>query len=203
MMYILKFVFAGAIAAAAVILPAMLILHFTAIRSLRRSFACTLFALYLGAVGAVVQLPHIAKMCFQPRLHLIPIAGIPEDFVNSVLNILLFLPLGVFLPFLYERFKSAKNVAVYGFLMSLSIELLQLFNAGITDVNDLIMNTLGAVLGYLLWKNAARKLTGKGGENDMSKASRRELAAISITALAAAVTVQPTLRGAVLKALGG
>lgn len=199
-MLILKFVLAGAIAAAALLLPAMLLMHFTAIRSLKRSAVCTLFALYLGAVGAVVQLPHILKMSFQPRLHLIPIVGMREDFVNSVLNVILFLPLGVFLPMLYDRFKSAKNVAIYGFFMSLTIEVLQLFNMCITDVNDLITNTLGAVLGYLLWKATAR---GRSGRSALPKATRCEAAIISIAALAAAVTVQPTLRDTVFKALGG
>lgn len=196
-MFIFKFILSGAIAAAALLLPVMLTMHFLMIRSFRRSAVCTLFALYLGAVGAVVQLPHLLKMSFEPRLHLIPIVGMREDFINSVLNVILFLPLGVFLPMLYDRFKSAKNVAIYGFFMSLTIEVLQLFNMCITDVNDLITNTLGAVLGYLLWRAAAK------GKSALPKATRCEAAIISIAALTAAVTVQPELRNAVLKALGG
>ena len=37
-------------------------------------------------------------------------------------------------------------------MMSLSIELLQLFTYRATDINDLIANTLGTVFGYFLFR---------------------------------------------------
>ena len=43
-----------------------------------------------------------------------------------------------------------------GFGFSLSIELCQLFNRRNTDIDDLMMNTLGAVIGYFIWKLTKR-----------------------------------------------
>ncbi len=37
-------------------------------------------------------------------------------------------------------------------MFSLSIELVQMFGRGSTDVNDLITNTVGAVIGYFIYK---------------------------------------------------
>lgn len=64
------------------------------------------------------------------------------------LNIELFVPLGFFLPTLFPRFRMLWSVALSGFLFSLTIELLQLLSYRVTDVDDLLMNTLGAVIGY-------------------------------------------------------
>lgn len=53
-----------------------------------------------------------------------------------------------------------------GFFMSLTIEICQLFCFRATDVDDLIMNTLGAFLGYLCWK-LLKLVFPKAGEKAM------------------------------------
>lgn len=67
-------------------------------------------------------------------------------------NILLFLPMGIIL---YE-FLGKRNMFFYlftGFLLSLTVETLQLTtHTGTFDVDDLIWNTTGTVLGFLIWK---------------------------------------------------
>jgi glycopeptide antibiotics resistance protein len=80
---------------------------------------------------------------------------------TSLLNILLFVPFGLGLPFITKQ--SMKKVVMYGALFSLSIELLQLltgFFAGVTfrvaDVNDLLFNTIGAAIGYMLVRGFKR-----------------------------------------------
>ena len=50
--------------------------------------------------------------------------------------------------------------------MSLTIEICQLFCFRATDVDDLIMNTLGAFLGYLCWK-LLKLVFPKAGEKAM------------------------------------
>ena len=42
-------------------------------------------------------------------------------------------------------------MAAAGFLFSLAIELGQLFNRRCSDINDLLMNVLGAIVGYGIW----------------------------------------------------
>ncbi|CAM4052603.1 hypothetical protein BAQ48_00490 [Bacillus luti] len=69
-----------------------------------------------------------------------------------LLNIVLFMPLGFLLPMIWPHFRKMKNTVCAGFLFSLAIELNQLLNNRITDIDDLFTNTLGAIIGYLLYK---------------------------------------------------
>lgn len=88
---------------------------------------------------------------FAPRLVLMPFADMIQGPVDTALNVVLFVPLGFFLPWLWRTFDGLKQTALTGFLLSLGIELLQVFGLGITDINDLITNTLGTILGYGLF----------------------------------------------------
>ena len=66
---------------------------------------------------------------------------------EMLLNLLLFVPLGVLLPLLWNNHGALQNV-VCGFLLSMLIECSQLFNHRASDINDLLMNTIGICLGY-------------------------------------------------------
>ncbi|MCX7747447.1 MAG: VanZ family protein [Clostridia bacterium] len=74
-------------------------------------------------------------------------------------NLILLTPLGMMLPMLWKRFRTIKNCLLFGFLTSLSIETLQViegvFGIGrfrIADVDDLILNSIGVMVGYLIFK---------------------------------------------------
>ncbi|MDD6798919.1 MAG: VanZ family protein [Firmicutes bacterium] len=69
---------------------------------------------------------------------------------NFVGNIVVFMPLGVFIPALW-KLSFAKTV-LCGFFSSLFIEISQLFIHRHSDIDDLILNTFGAAAGYALWK---------------------------------------------------
>ena len=73
-------------------------------------------------------------------------------FINFVGNIVMFIPIGVFLPLLWKRFDRAWRTIGTGFLLSVCIELLQLPQMRSSDVDDLWLNTLGASIGYILYK---------------------------------------------------
>lgn len=125
--------------------------------------AAFLFCYYL--IG-VLTMTGIGKLKpFSPRLALIPFVGMITGPVDTVLNVILFVPLGFFLPLLYRRYNRIGSVALTGFLFSLSIELVQMFGRGATDINDLITNTAGACLGYVLYtllsKPLRKELRGK------------------------------------------
>ena len=65
-----------------------------------------------------------------------------------VLNILMLIPVGFLLPFLVER-----HTVLYGFLCSLCIEVFQLVTKrGYFEIDDLIHNTLGVVIGYGIYR---------------------------------------------------
>ena len=72
--------------------------------------------------------------------------------VNVLGNIVAFMPFGFLLPFASERKMHVGKVAFLTFLLSLSAETIQLLSrTGAFDVDDLILNTIGGVLGYLCY----------------------------------------------------
>ncbi len=77
---------------------------------------------------------------------------------ERILNVILFLPFGFLLPVIWERFRTIIPTVLAGLLFSLTIELSQLFTFRATDINDLIGNTLGTVLGFLLAKAVSRRI---------------------------------------------
>lgn len=99
-------------------------------------------------------------------INLIPLITLtPADLKTSLLNILLLIPFGFGLPFI-TPFRM-KQVVLLGFLLSITIELLQLITglmAGVTfrvtDINDVIFNTLGAAIGYFLFLGFMRLYRG-------------------------------------------
>ncbi|MEH7081940.1 VanZ family protein [Neobacillus drentensis] len=69
---------------------------------------------------------------------------------NLAGNIIGFMPFGFILPLLAKKFQKLSAVTLTTFGLSLAFELLQLiFEFGSFDVDDLILNTLGGILGLL------------------------------------------------------
>lgn len=75
--------------------------------------------------------------------------------INFLGNIIMFMPIGFFIPLLWNL--SNKKVIVTGFYFSLFIEICQLFLNRGTDVDDLILNTIGIILGLLLYRIISKK----------------------------------------------
>ena len=71
-------------------------------------------------------------------------------FPHLLLNILLFVPLGVVLPFIYKHTTFIKTVLI-GVSLSFLIEFIQFFIGRSCETDDLICNTLGAAVGYCLY----------------------------------------------------
>ncbi|MFJ7931394.1 VanZ family protein [Peribacillus sp. NPDC096448] len=69
---------------------------------------------------------------------------------NIMGNIIGFVPFGLMLPLLSKRFSQFKSILITTFCLSFTYEILQLlFELGSFDTDDLILNTLGGVIGYL------------------------------------------------------
>ena len=74
-----------------------------------------------------------------------------HSFYNLVGNILIFMPAGFFVPILWRNKRGFMFTVCVTFQMSLLVEILQLvLRVGSFDVDDLILNTLGGMLGYIL-----------------------------------------------------
>lgn len=129
--------------------PVYWILNRVYFHNARKSFFYFLFSCYLSVVYVLVDMPNVTYIRPEVNLNLVPLIGIVDDWKNAVLNVLLFVPLGVILPLLWDRFKTPRNTVLFGFVTSLTIELLQMLTYRATDVNDLITNTIGAYLGFL------------------------------------------------------
>ena len=72
--------------------------------------------------------------------------------LNVIGNVGLFIPSGILLPIVCKRLDGFWKVLAAGAGMSLCIEILQLpFRVRASDVDDLIMNTLGVAVGYGLY----------------------------------------------------
>lgn len=112
----------------------------------------TVFVFCYYLIG-ILTMTGIGKLkSFSPEIVLIPFLDMISGPIDTVLNIVLFVPLGFFLPLLYKKYSRISNIALTGFLFSLSIEIVQMFGRGLTDINDLITNTAGASLGYFIYK---------------------------------------------------
>lgn len=137
--------------AAVVLIPLFAILYGTLYgRNFKKSALYCLFCLYIAAVFSLVGIPNVTYFRPQINLNLIPFRGMVEDWKNGLLNVALFLPLGFFLPLLWQKYRRICSCVTFGFFLSLIIELLQMLTFRATDVNDLITNCVGTVIGFLL-----------------------------------------------------
>ena len=94
--------------------------------------------------------------------------------INLLGNVVVFMPFGFLVPVLYREqrkgvvyrghyFRSGLFVTWLGFLFSLAIETIQLLTkVGCFDVDDLFLNTLGVVLGYIIYY-VSKKMIGVFG----------------------------------------
>lgn len=112
------------------------------------------FCVYLIGVWSATGV--CIRASFSPNIVYIPFVDMIRGPVDTVLNVIMFVPMGFFLPILYEKYDELGKIALVGFLLSLAVEIIQLFGFGATDVNDLITNTVGTCLGYGLYKQMSK-----------------------------------------------
>ena len=88
----------------------------------------------------------------QDKINLIPFYWLREGVRPYLENILLFIPFGFMLPWIWKKYEGLWKTALFSITFSLIIELSQLFNQRITDIDDLLMNTLGGIIGWVVFK---------------------------------------------------
>ena len=122
-------------------------------RAKRRWGWMALLTLYLNAMYIVIGVPGIQYVRWDPTINLIPFQDFSaSNIVGMALNVVMFAPLGFLLPAYFERYRQWNHTLFAGIATSLTVELIQLFTFRATDVDDLLMNTLGTVAGFLLAK---------------------------------------------------
>ena len=109
-------------------------------------------ALVDGNVQPLVFDPELVfpiRINMVPLVHLLEYDSIRDIIWNVVGNAAMFIPSGIVLPILYRKLDGFWKVVAGGALISLCIEILQLpFTSRASDVDDLILNTLGVAVGY-------------------------------------------------------
>ena len=139
-------------AASAILIPILFLYQIFIFHNIKKTAAYILFSLYLAAICFLVGFPNIAGMRIVLSHNFIPLRGMLTDITNSYLNVLLFIPLGIFVPCLWPEYRSMMKTVGLGLMTSLCIEILQIFTFRATDINDVITNVAGTMIGYLIGK---------------------------------------------------
>lgn len=90
------------------------------------------------------------------------VLGMESFIVNIFGNIFAFTPFGFILPIISPKNRRFINVALLSLELTLTIEILQyLLKVGIFDVDDIFLNTVGGVIGYLCYVICRKFAYGK------------------------------------------
>lgn len=120
-------------------------------------FALTVFSLYVIGVyyftgaGTIYDGLMYKLELRQDQLNFIPFSK-DIDIVGYLLNILLFIPLGLITPIIWKSMNKLTNIIGVGFFFTMLIEISQLLNNRATDIDDILLNLLGAVVGFGVFK---------------------------------------------------
>lgn len=112
-----------------------------------------------------------SNMGSERNINLIPLIGSFDEegrlnLGEIILNVLIFVPLGVYAGVLFRRWIFAKKVFLF-FLISLLCEVYQYFlRVGVCDITDLINNTIGGIIGLLIYTGIVKAF------NDSVKAQK-------------------------------
>ena len=114
--------------------------------------------------GQIQPLLFCAKFVFPFRINLLPVVYLldypvfREAILNFVGNFAMFIPLGIVWPAVFKKLNNHKKVILAGVGISLCIEILQLpFFDRVSDIDDLLLNSLGYLAGYGIYL-LARKI---------------------------------------------
>ena len=89
------------------------------------------------------------RINWKPFVYLFDYPTRKEILLNLIGNTAMFIPVGIVWPIVYKELNTHKKVILAGFGFSLLIEILQLpFFDRVSDVDDLILNTIGFCTGY-------------------------------------------------------
>jgi glycopeptide antibiotics resistance protein len=144
---------------------------------MRRKILVAIFVVYLGVVAALTVVPaHLTPLRIRStdpnHINLIPLdysfrcfrqdRGMHPHLTafclrNTLGNVALFMPLGILLPLIDTRFRTFKRMLLIGLALSLAIETVQfglrfIGNPRAVDIDDVLLNTLGACLGFLIYR---------------------------------------------------
>ena len=87
--------------------------------------------------------------------------GVPRMLEQLALNLVMFVPLGLLLPAAFPSLRRFWRTAVVCLAATLAIETLQYFTGRSADIDDVLLNLLGGMLGYGLFALLRARLSGR------------------------------------------
>ena len=129
-----------------------------------------LFTIYLIALTWILLFKlgvHFSNMGNSRSINLIPfreflILNGKIDFAEMIMNVVIFVPLGIYAGIVFKRWITAKKLFLF-FLISLIIEGIQLILAlGVFDITDIINNTLGGIIGLMIYEGIEKVFKNSG-----------------------------------------
>ncbi|SFB19535.1 VanZ family protein [Algoriphagus aquimarinus] len=113
----------------------------------------SLLLIYLIVLGWIILLKLGVQFSYmeERKINLIPFANGYYSMMETTLNVVIFIPLGIYARILFRDGAFGFNLLFF-FLTSLMLEGLQfVFKFGTFDITDLLTNTTGGIIGYLLF----------------------------------------------------
>ena len=142
-----------------------------------KQLACFLFGACVIIVLAATVVVGASKTSAADRsLNIIPFRVFqetwgmpkPKKIAQTVANVVMFVPLGILLPVAFPKMCGVARTTLALALFSFGIEFTQYFTGRSADIDDLMLNTLGGVLGYLIFfvlsKRFRKKQTRRPGQ---------------------------------------
>jgi len=97
---------------------------------------------YMGNMRSINLIPFSESLIINGKLH----------FSEIIMNVVIFIPLGVYAGILFKRWSIWRRIILF-FLISLVCEVSQyILNIGASDITDIINNTLGGIIGLIIYK---------------------------------------------------
>jgi len=163
-----------------VAMPFALVYKIKAVKK-RGVIQCLMFCFIISFIFSATETPDVFSFGFSAvNIGVTPFAI--KNTAQLLLNVLLFMPLGFFAPLMWKRYRNIIRTFFLGVLFSLFIEVSQIFCHRVSDIDDLLMNTLGCLLGYSAYM-PIRKLFPKisGNPSDVKSEMYVYIAIVFIT----------------------
>ena len=138
-----------------------------------KQLACFLFSACVIIVLAATVITGASNAATADRsLNLVPFRGLqetwsmpePKKIAQTAANVVMFVPLGFLLPVAFPKMRNLWKVTLTLVLLSFAIEFTQYFTGRSADIDDLMLNTLGGLLGCLFFF-VVSKLFRKNGRS--------------------------------------
>lgn len=113
-----------------------------------------LFVIYLIALYWILLLKLGVRFSYmgERRTNLVPFSELIILTSENILNVVIFVPLGIYAEILFEKWLFSKKL-FFVFLLSFLVEGLQyILRVGAFDITDIITNTLGGIIGLMIFK---------------------------------------------------